>query len=194
MRLILLPRINGVIWNENADRGKPRHIGKAVVGDAKKRQRVIAKLKYARAVDLVLFAVLQSLQKPVAVGDLCQNPGMSVGAETSDQVEVLIVASQCEERIKLRTQSVGRGKILRMIAFAHIEGTAVHQDAADGLRDENVGVRVAVAVGVGGKIVGNQIASDLKVRGDGFAVIPGDARREILRSLDSARGSFDRQA
>jgi len=53
---------------------------------------MISELEDARAVDLELLAVLEPIQKPIAIGGLRQNPRMGVGAESRGEVEVPIVA------------------------------------------------------------------------------------------------------
>src|SRR5579862_1573247 len=78
-----------------------------------------------------------------------------------------------------------------MVAFANVECAAVHCDAFDDAGDINVGVRVAVAVGVGGKVVRNEVTADLDELRDRFAVIAGHAGRKILWGLDAAGSGLD---
>src|SRR5579863_2334036 len=130
--------------------------------------------------------MFEPVQEAVAKGNLRQNPGMYVGAETRNEVEIPIVTGQCEEGVKLRAQPVSCGKILRMVAFAHVEGASVYLNALDHLRDENVGVRVAVSVRVGREVVRNKVTSYLDIERNGFTVVPRHAWCEILRSFDSA--------
>src|SRR5580704_7715629 len=112
--------------------------------------------------------MFEPIEKAVAVGSLCQKPGMGVRTETGNKVKISIVSGKGKEGIKLSAQSVRCRKILRMVAFAHIERAPVYLNATDDLGNKNVRVGVAVAMGIGRQIVGNEIAADLDVRGDGL--------------------------
>ena len=90
--------------------------------------------------------------------------------------------------------NVGGGEIDRVVAFAHIEGAAIDGDSFNDGRDEEVGIGIAIAVSIGGKVVRVEKVADLEELRDGLAVIAGYARREVLRSFDSAGGGFNRQA
>src|SRR5271170_1542149 len=182
MRLILLTRVNRIVRYSDTDWRQARHIRKAIVADAEEREFMIAELEDARAVDLELLAMFQAVQKSVAVRGLRQNPGMAVGTESRDQVQVPVVTGQCDEGVKLGAQAVSRRKILRVVSLAHIERSSVHLNTLDRLRNENVGVRVSVSVRIGREVVGSQVASHLNVGRDRFAVISRDSRREILWS------------
>jgi hypothetical protein len=84
MRLIFLSRIDGIRilrpaggridGIEAVDRPQSRHVAVAKVCDSKERQRMISRVKNSSAVELELFAVLQSVQEPVAERTLHRNP------------------------------------------------------------------------------------------------------------------------
>ena len=73
-----------------------------------------------------------------------------------------------------------------MIAFKHVERSAIRGHAAEGRGDVYVGVGVSIAVSVGGKVVGNQEAADSDVLADGFAVVACHTRYKVLRRLDAS--------
>ena len=81
-----------------------------------------------------------------------------------------------------------------MIALAHVERAAIHLNALDHIRDINVRVGVAIAVGIRRQVVGHQVAAHLDVLRDRLAVVARYARRKILRRLDAARRRLDRIA
>ena len=73
-----------------------------------------------------------------------------------------------------------------MVAFADVEGAAIHGDGFDDGRDQKIRVGVAVAVRVGRQVIRIEKIADLIELRDGFAMIARYTRREILRSLDPA--------
>src|SRR5208282_1011044 len=81
-----------------------------------------------------------------------------------------------------------------MVPFAHIESAPIYLNAFNGLGNEDVRVRVAIPVRIGGEVVGNEVASDLDVGSNGFAMVSRNARCEILRSFDAAGRGFNGKA
>src|SRR5579884_2292252 len=81
-----------------------------------------------------------------------------------------------------------------MVTLPDVERTSIHFDGLNDRRDQNVRIRIAVAMRVGGKIIGIKEVSNLKVLRNRFSMITGDSRRKILRRFDAAGGRFDRQA
>src|SRR5215469_12452074 len=80
-----------------------------------------------------------------------------------------------------------------MIAFEHIEGSTVGSDATKCGSYIDIRIGIAVAVGVCGEIVGNEIGSDRDVLSDRFPMVPGYARDEILWSFDTPCRCLNRQ-
>src|ERR1700693_3873395 len=103
MRLILLTRVNRVVHDAYSNWRQAWYIRKAVVADAKERKFVIGKLEDAGTVGLKLLAMFESVQKAVSIGSLHQNPGMEVGSESRNEIEVPIVTRQRNKGGKLRT-------------------------------------------------------------------------------------------
>ena len=62
------PPVGGIHGIESVDRAQSRHEGKTVVSDAEQCQRMISSVKDALAVDFVLPAVFQLVQKSVSEG------------------------------------------------------------------------------------------------------------------------------
>ena len=91
----------------------------------------------------------------------------------------------------MRSKSIGCRQVDGMVSLADVIGASVHLNALQNLRNKEIGVGVAVAVGVRGQIIGHQVAADRDVLGDGFAVVARHSRGKILWSLDSARSSLD---
>ena len=56
----------------------------------------------------------------------------------------------------IRDRAVGGRPVEGMIAFKHVERSAIRGHAAEGRGDVYVGVGVSIAVSVGGKVVGNR--------------------------------------
>ena len=86
---------------------------------------------------------------------------------------------------------INGSQVQGVVAFANIEGAAIHLDALDDAGDEDIGVGVAVAMGVGGEVIGQEVFAHLEKLGDGLAVISGHTGCEILRRLDAAGGRLD---
>jgi len=66
-----------------------------------------------------------------------------------------------------------------VITFAHVESSAIGFDGSDAVGDQDVGIGVAIAVSVGGEIVGEKKIADLKKLTDGLAVISATPERNI---------------
>jgi hypothetical protein len=73
-----------------------------------------------------------------------------------------------------------------MIAFTHIEGSAIRSDGLDQGGNDDVRVGIAVAMGVGRKVIRGKIAADLPEGGDRFAAVARDSGSEVLRGFDAA--------
>ena len=81
-----------------------------------------------------------------------------------------------------------------MIAFEHIEGTAVSSDAAQRRGDIDIGIGIAVTVGIGGEIIRRQIVSDRNVLSNRFTMIASHARHEVLRRFNTSGGGLNGHA
>src|ERR1039457_6729248 len=93
-----------------------------------------ANVKDPVAIELVLLAVLQPVQKAVAVGCLESDPGAPVrvgGTPACAQIDVAVVASQRYKGIQAVVEAVDGGQIHRVVAFAHVEGGAIGRDGLD---------------------------------------------------------------
>ena len=133
--------------------------------------------------------MLESIEIAVAVGSFDGDEGVCGGiarAPSGDEIDVAIVKGELREGVEAAARDVGRGEVDGVIPFPHVERAAIDGDGFDDRRDEEIGIGVAVAVGVGGEIVGIEKIADLIELSDGLAVISGDARGEILRSFDAA--------
>ena len=172
-----------------------RNVGEAVVADGEQRQIVISEREQAIGIEFVLLAMFEPIQESIAVRSLQHDPGMRISgwAPAADGVDIAVVAGYGQERLQLRAEIIGGGKILGVVSLADVEGAAIGLHAFDCRGNQNVRIGIAVAVGVGREIIGNQIAANLHVLSDWFAVISGDARSKILRRFYSARSSLDWQ-
>src|ERR1039458_3397340 len=85
-------------------------------------------------------------------------------------------------------------EIDRVVPLTHVERAGINLHSAECRGNDDVGVGVAVAVSVGGKIIGKKEIPNLQILADGFAVIASHAGGKILRRLDTARGRFNRQS
>ena len=101
-------------------------------------------------------------------------------------VGIAVVASELEEAVETRTRRIRRGDVDGIVAFAHVEGGAVHVDRANGQRNQEVRVGIAVAVSVGRKVVGIKEVADLEILRDRLAVVARNSGREVLRRLDAS--------
>src|SRR2546423_10572244 len=78
-----------------------------------------------------------------------------------------------------------------MVAFPNVKCGAVYGDAFNYWWNQDIRIGVAVAVGIGGKIVGGKEVVDLEELGGSLAMIAGAAGSKILRGFDSTRCRFD---
>ena len=81
-----------------------------------------------------------------------------------------------------------------MISLPYVESAAIRLHTLDHGRHENIWVGVSISVGVGGKIVRDQVASDLEVLRNRLAVISRYTWRKVLWGLDASRSRLDGQA
>lgn len=154
-------------------------------------------LEFARAVQFVLVAVFEPLEESVAHGNFKREPRIArrvARTPAGGDVQIAIVRSHLSERIEARPQVVGGRQIHGVVAFADVEGAPICFNAAEHGRDQDVGVRIAVAVRIGGQIVGIEKAADLHELADRFAVVAGHAGGKVLRRLGPARGGLDGEA
>src|ERR1700730_7257332 len=142
---------------------------------------MLGKFKSTKAVELVLLPVLQTVEKTVTVGCLHHNPRADITTPSRNKVQVSIVARHRNRWVQPRSRPVSGRKILRVVPLPHIESASIHLDTPDDQWDENVRVRITVAVSIRREIVGDQVTSDLNVGRDGFAVVSGNSRRKVLR-------------
>jgi len=155
---------------------------------------VLAEFELAVAVEFVLLAMLETFEEAVAVGGFGGEESVRVGifgGPAGDQVDVAIIAGELEEGVEALARDVGGGEVDGVITFADVEGTTIDGDGFDGGRNQKIGIGIAVAVSVGGEIVGKKKIAYLEKLGDGFAVIAGYTGSEILRSFDTAGSGFD---
>jgi len=104
------------------------------------------------------------------------------------------IAGQLQEAVEARPRRVGGGNVNGIVAFAHVEGAAVHIHRLNSQRDQHVGVRVAVPVGVGREIVGIEEIANLEILRNRLAVVAGNSGSEVLRRFDAAGRGFDGQS
>ena len=168
----------------------------APVTNREKRNLVPARIKDAQRIPLVLLPVLQPFHQAIAVIGLHSHPLLLCGIrgrKSGRQIRVAIVAGESEEPAQLRARIICGRQVQRMIALQHIESAAVCRHAAQHAGDVDIRVGVAVAMRVGGKVVGHQIAAHRDVLRNRFAVVAGHAGHKILRRLDAAGCGLDRQ-
>ena len=81
MRYVSLAIVDGVAGNRRVDGNEPGQVRESVISDAEQRQVVTPKVILAKAVELVLLAVFEAIEKSVAEGKLARNPGVGVGID-----------------------------------------------------------------------------------------------------------------
>ncbi len=202
MRLILLPGIDRVRIVDPSGRSvdgvESKHgpqsgdVAVAQIGNAKQRQRVIASVKDASTIEFELLAMFQPIEEAVAERAFHRGPGTCGGAHARRQCRVPVVGRQRNKRIQIRPQSVNRGKVQCVIAFAHVERAAVDLHALDDIGDIYVRIGIAVTVRIRRQVVRHQVRAHLNILRDRLAVIARHARRKILRRFDTARRGLDR--
>src|SRR5580704_7264796 len=109
---------------------------------------MLVKFKSTKTVELVLLPVLQTVEKTVTIGCLQHNPRADIRTPSSNKVQVSIVACYRNRRFQPRSRPVRGRKILRVVPLSHIESPSIHLDTPDHQRDENVRVRITVAVSI----------------------------------------------
>lgn len=188
---------DGVIGDGDIDGDEAGNVRKAVVGGAVESEFVTREFELAIAVEFVLLTMLETVEEAVAVGKFGDEPGVGgriLRAPGGDEIEVAIVGGELEEIVEALMGDVGGGEVDGVVAFADVEGATVDGHGFDGGRNEDVGVRVAVAVRVGGEVVRVEEIADLEELRDGLAMIGGDSGSEILRGFDAAGSGFDGEA
>ena len=154
------------------------------------------KLELAQTIQLVLLAVLQSLEKPVAIGGLCCDPGVRrrvTGTPAGNEIDVSIVPGNFHKIVQPFPGNVRTGQINRMISFSHVKSTAVHRHRFDDRCNKEIRIGIPIAMSIGRKIIRKEKVTYLEELRDGFAMVSGYTGRKILGSLDSARCRFDRE-
>src|SRR5271166_135267 len=124
-----------------------------------------AKVELAQSVQLVLLAMLQALQEAVAERYFGRDPGIGLrvaGIPAGHEVGIAIVSGELQKGGSALSRHIRGREIDGVVALAHVEGAAIDGDGFNDGRNQEVGISVAVAVGVGGKIVRVEIAADLK--------------------------------
>ena len=163
--VVELPVVDGVAGNGHADRNQPGNVREAVVAGAEQGQLMTAQIELAKSVQLVLLAMFQAIEESVAERDLAGNPRVGLriaGTPAADQVRIAIVSRELEKAIEALPGNVGGSEIDRVVSLANIECAAVHRDAFDRQRNQDIRIGVTVAVSVGGQIVGIQKVADLE--------------------------------
>src|SRR5262249_38400390 len=137
---------------------------------------------------------LEAIEIAVAVRGLYSDEGVCVGiarAPSGDEIDVAIVEGELREGVEAAARNVSGGGIDGVIPFPHVEGAAIDSDSFNDRGDQKSWIGVAVAVCVGGEIVGIEKVADLVELGDGLAVISSNTGSEILRSFDAAGCGLD---
>src|SRR5271165_402812 len=150
---------------------------------------MVAEIELAQSIQFVLLAMLQSLQEAVAERQLSRDPSVGLRilrVPTGHKVAVAIVSRELEEAADALSRDVRGSEIDGVVAFADVEGSAVHGHGFDGRRNKEVRIGVAVAVSISGKVVRVEEVADLKELGDRLSVVAGNAGGEILRRFDAS--------
>src|SRR5271165_2030599 len=158
---------------------------------------MVAEIELAQSIELVLPAMLQALEESVAERQLCREPRIGVrvfGVPPGHEVEVAIISGELHKAGSSPSGNVRSRQVNGVIAFADIEGPAIYGNCFDNWRDQEIGIGIAVAMGVGRKVVWVEKVADLKELSDRLPVIAGNTWREVLRRFYSSRGSLDGQA
>src|SRR5262249_19250363 len=170
---------------------------KAIVGARELCQLVSPQPKDAIAVQLPLLPTLEPAEESVPIGSFECDPAPRRwvrGTPAHNKICVARVGGQLDKRLQAWSQAIGYRQIDGVIALADIERSAVGLDRADGSGDQEVRIRITIAVRVGGQVVRKEIFSDLEKLRDGFAMVTSNARSKVLRGLDAAGCGLHRQA
>ena len=136
-----------------------------------------------------MLALFRTGEKAVAERRFESDPGVPLrvaGAPAGGQIAVAAIAAGLNKGRQASLHGIAEGEIDGVVAVAGIEGGAIDEHAADGLRNDDIGIGIPVAVGVGGEIVVEEKAVDVKELGDRFAVVACDSGREVLGRLDAS--------
>src|SRR5215472_10726126 len=155
-----------------------------------------AKVIFAKAVELVLLAMLEAVEEAVAKGELSGDPSIRFGIGRTPayhDVGIAVVARELQKVAEARAWSVSRCNVDRVVAFADVEGGTVHIDRLDGQRNKDVRVGVAIPVSIGGKVIRIEKIANLEVLRHRLTVVAGDSGSKVLRRLDASGSCFNRQ-
>ena len=191
---IELTIVDGVVGDGELDGDQAGDEGETVVGEAVESEFVAREFELAITVELVLLAVFEAIEETVAEGGFGGEPGVGGGilrAPASGEIDIAVVTSELDEIAEALARNVSGGEIDGVVALADVEGATIDGDGIDDGGNQEIGIGVTVAVGVGGEIVGEEEIADLEELRDGFAVITGNAWSEILRGFDAAGSGFD---
>ena len=197
MGVVELTAVDGIARDRDGDGNQSWNVRGTVIADAEQGQLVTPEVELAQPVQLVLLAMLQALQKSVAERNFHRDPFVDLGLRrtpTGHKVSVAIVAGELNKADEMRPGNVVSGQIDSIVTLANVESAAINRHRFNDRRDEHVGIGIAVAMSIGGKVVGKKEGPDLKILRDGLAMISGHAGRKILRRFNSARRGFNRQA
>src|SRR5262250_2980455 len=134
VRMVELAAVDRVAWNSDTDWDQPRQIGESVVASAVHSEFVISDIELPKAIQLVLLAVLESLQEAVAERHLGREPcicGWIVRTPPSGNIGIAIIACYLQERYETRYRDVGRGQIDCIISLANVECPTVNRNSLD---------------------------------------------------------------
>jgi len=85
-------------------------------------------------------------------------------------------------------------KIDGVVSFPNVKSASIYGDPFYHRRNQEIWIRVAITVGIGGKVVWKKKIANLKKLSNRLAMIPSYAGSKILRCLDSAGGRFNGKA
>src|SRR5690242_19488078 len=160
--LVALARVNGVVKVRNVSRHQARNLRLAIVSEEERGEPVRTEIPSLQRMDLVLLAMFEHIEETVAEGRLHRKP-----LPSRAQVDVPVVRRKRGERFETGSNRINGRQVYRVVAFPDIECAAIRLDAFDDGGDDDVWVRIAVAVRVGAEIVGDQETADLDELRDG---------------------------
>ena len=137
-------------------------------------------LKHALTIEFVLLPMFQAVEESIAIRGFEGHPRLGSGTQSGYHIDVAIVSRDREKWVEMGAQPVGRGQIDSMVSLTNIECSAVDLNTLQNLGNEDVGIGIAISMGVRRQIVGHEVRADRDVLGNWFAMISGDTGGKIL--------------
>src|SRR5437879_312637 len=159
MGAVGLARINRILRQSHIDGDQPGDTRRSVIAGSKQCQLMATDGKGVLTIDLVLAAMLGQVEEAIAACDLESEPCTDVWilrTPASHQIKVAAVPGEFCERFQAWSKSIGYRKVHGVVAVTYVECSRVGLNAADESGDQEIGVGIAIAVGIGGEIVGQQ--------------------------------------